>query len=316
MNILYIGPYKDRSIYGLSSINHIKSIAKVCNSLSVKSISLTNNNTEKYRDSQIEEIEKIKYAPIKQYDAIVQYAPDNWLLPMRHITKKNYAIPIMEHNSLKSYNINKNTLLQDFNHILFDSQQDVLIARKKLSLTSNKIKSYSYISTNQVGANNFGYVFFDKQYKFYAFIDDTTINSAVTIIKAFLSLKNKLKYAALAIIGNNTSICKELQNKVNTIAEGRGVVYALNYIKVIHNNDNQYNEYSKFHSSMNCLIENKPETNTGINEHIAKLYNNSVINLEDSDELSLMDQMKQIMGVTSSARNGNNPPFLGDLLCK
>jgi hypothetical protein len=118
MNALYIGPYREKSIIGLSSINHIHSLKNKC-SLTIRPIFMSDNATISEVDQELLGLEQKTFLKTK-YDFIIQYAPIDYILPFDLVADKNYCIPIIPYIKNNYMNITYSRILKTFNMILFE----------------------------------------------------------------------------------------------------------------------------------------------------------------------------------------------------
>ena len=113
MNILYIGPYKDISIDGISSrylINNLRDIPSI--NLTIQNIIISS----KADNSLVYSEETIK-SDLESYDVVIQHAPIDFIVSDSRI-KKSIIIPIMD--SLNEKNINK-LKVKKFNKLLVNN---------------------------------------------------------------------------------------------------------------------------------------------------------------------------------------------------
>lgn len=332
MNILYIGPYRDKSVNGLISINHIESLKNHC-ALTIKPLFLTSDRTQSL-DNNLIELEK-KQLLDKKYDACIQYAPIEHLIPFELVSLKNYCIPIVSYtyhinNEYQNYNI-----LSHFDTIFYDSQYDTKLFKNILSEKKKyKLFNYSDVSVDPPLIDKLS--IHSKRYKFYTFVHKETYRFINKILLAFLMLQKKLQTCLLIIAVDNEEHHKLVSDNINFLSKQLKINYIHNYIKIL-NLETKEIDVLSLHKSANCLIDVRDYTNNNFQTHLAKLYNNAIItndNLSYSEDIelesinnnesyirydlnimSLLDKMKNVIN-TMPIYNDDNIPTLDKLICK
>lgn len=317
MNVLYIGPYRDNSIFGLTATNHIHSIINKGCDLTIRPLFLKSTNPN--IDEHLLKFETNKFNSTDKYDAVIEYSPVEHLLPMHKISNKNYAIPIISYHDLSERQKSKKyAILERFDHILFDSEGEVSLVKKNL-LSQNNIKLFDHIS-GFYGGNSIQYPQYNNKYKFYTFVNHESIDNIPKIVDAFLAIKNKINLCVLFIVIMDSDLNKKIQTQLESLENNNINKYIHNYIKIL----NLENHAINIHKSFDGLIEYKEYTNCGINSYHAKEFNKSVITNEpnkktiskfDSFDTSFFtEKIKNSIGV--SPIYNNTISSLGDILCK
>lgn len=283
MNILYIGPYYENSIIGMSSRDHID-ILKKNHNLYIKPIFLTQNLII---NKDIKKLENSSLAKNIKYDIIIQYAPIDFIVPFKLIGIKNYCIPIIPY----TYSINnknkyvKNLLL--FDKIFVDSKYDSDII-KEIGIDGKKIKIFSYSENiedfhtyNSDDINKTITPFIKNKYVYYIHSDDIRTISA--IIFSFANIGKKIKDCYLNISITNKLIENKIKDMIDLIVSKSKIPYLKNYIAITSIDKEQSNILSQQKNS-SCFIDIRTYTNTGLPSIIARHNNKNVI---DNESLSI-----------------------------
>jgi hypothetical protein len=333
MNALYIGPYREKSILGLSSRNHIYSLRNKC-SLTIRPIFLSDNVTIPEIDQELLDLEQ-KIFLRKKYDFIVQYAPIDYIIPFNLVSNKNYCIPIIPYIKNNYMNTTYSRVLKTFNMILFDSQYDSTFIKNNTNLNSKNIKSFRYSETI-TDATKPEKLIKNKKYKFYTFISKENIQDIKRYISAFILLKKKINLSMLFMVCYDKNIVQEINKHISLLQQSTKLYYMNNYIKPLVINCFE-SEILGVHEAFDCCLDFRRFTNYGLNSDLPKLYNNSIIsndNMDINQDLNVEDNIWDIDNIysginisdlsekmsssinTRPIRNNDNTPTLDSLLCK
>lgn len=334
MNVLYIGPYRDQSTQGIASLNHIRSLKNKC-TLTIRPIFLTSNRIDKI-DSDLELLET-KPISDKPYDICIQYAPIDYLVSFRMVSKKNYSIPIIPYSYRSDLKLRYARILDYFDYILCDSQYDIDII-KNIQNNKKKLKLYNYTESLSSSNTPDDLLSYNKQHKFYTFINEQSIRFFNKILIAFFIMQKKAPSSVLFVILENNNYSKIIKNNIDLIVNKMNIKYSNNYIKLL-SSINQEANILGIHNVSNCCIYLRDYTNTSLPISIAKLYNNTVITNENivtvqdidfestnqNDDVSIIKYAPTISDLSEKMKNSinvtpiyniDNIPTIDKLICK
>lgn len=276
MNVLYIGPYKENSIHGLSSINIIYSLKNKCD-LTIRNIDLSAKNI-KYLNPD-KDLILLENKPLNHtYDIIIQHAPVDSLFPVSLSSTRHYSIPIISYLYNSYYKQKYQNILSKFYSVLVDNTDDVAYIKNYCLDKKTKLFRHSDTATQFSQIN----IYKKDSYKFYTFIDDNNINSISKIILSFILLQKRINDCLLIVAVNNKKHIKPISNKIEELTKQIKINYLNNYIHIF-NTDNIIENVYNIHEHGDCCIDIKSETNSNFHTNIAKLYNNSIISNESLD---------------------------------
>lgn len=273
MNILYISPYRDNSLHSLSAVNHIGALSAKCR-LHIQPVYMSKQSNK--IDESVMDLENQPLLD-KPYDAVVQHAPIDYLLPFDMVGIKNLCIPIIKYIKNLDKKHKHQRILSQFDKILVDSDYDATFIKTHYNINQKQVKliNYTQIVTNDPALN---LSYHKNHYKFYTFIDKYTIYSAYQIILAFILMGNKIHNSSLLLVINDDALLSNISEKLEFLIQKTNVKYIKNAIKIISLNKTAYNS---IHDIGDCCIDIRNTSNASIHTNIAKLYDNSIINNEN-----------------------------------
>lgn len=279
MNILYISPYRNISTHN-ECINNIDALSK-SSSVNIYPV-YTDTFTIKYDNQKLSDLENKKWSEIS-YDAIIQHAPVEYLFPFKHITNRNYCIPIVNYD--KQINKDKCKKLLEFDLILVDSKYDLDYLNKYISPTDKKstkqIKLFKYIN-NYSNSKYLNLTYIKNNYKLYTFVNNTNIRYIQSVILSFFITACDIDNCSLVISAQSEELSNQIKLIINDITNKTKIKHVKNYIKILVLEDNIENSIP-VHQSCDCYIGFRSATNNHFHTFMAKELNNAFITNDNLD---------------------------------
>jgi glycosyltransferase involved in cell wall biosynthesis len=122
MNILYIGPYRQKDSMGLTSRNHLKTIAKKYSNITVRPVYFKKHDPF-FNDQQILSLEDSEY---ENYDVVIQHSIPGYLFRNKSYSKNIGLISVESHN-LNDSSIISNINTMDEIWVSTDYEKNILI---------------------------------------------------------------------------------------------------------------------------------------------------------------------------------------------
>lgn len=270
-NTLYIGPYKNKNIVSLSSLDIIDCLNndQRVSGLSIRPIYLNDN----ILDSQnliISNLEKTKY--LENYDTIIQHGPAKLLVDTLPFSAKNIAIPLLD----KIYNRQRYIeSLVGFDTILVDSEEYYDFLTNGYGFKNVKIFDY-YRLYHNTKTLDFSANRLDKKVYYIGFYDSNLIDK---IIKSFYLAANNRDDMTLMLFINQPpeSIGDDMNKKIQDIQK------SLN-IHSINDNINMFFKYFdleeivSIHNTCDIYLDlANHNSDSAFNRYLAKNKNKKII---------------------------------------
>lgn len=289
MNILYIGPYRQKNIVGIhSQIVLLNLTNEKSNNITARPI-YTDFSKPIVSDlhSDIVKLEKTIY---DSYDSVIQHAPLTMAGPIQSV-KSNVIIPILSAKNLSDDDI---ATLSKFDKILVDNKNDY----NRLSLykgLASKVNTYEYSFNVNIGPEaSIDLGIFNYSNKIY-FIGEyeANVTNIGNICKSFVS-NTSVEDAVLIIFllypGNN-----EIQELENHIRE----IYSINKPSNIINRiltipiDAEVQHLAVIHKVCDTFINLQDDNSNYINLKLSQAHNSSNISFDISDSSFSFDRNKK-----------------------
>lgn len=278
MNILYIGPYRQKDTVGLTSLNILVNLLQSKHTVSARPIYL-NKNSITVSDDKILEAENKRS---EYYDIVIQNVKPDQAIKIDSISS-NILIPILNEKILS-----KNTVdtLNQFDLILTDTKLSYhkLCSYKKLA---NKVKTYDYqLVSIDIKNNLFDIGLLNLNKKLY-FVGNyqTNIENICNICNAFVKNVCNYNFSLILFIANlNQENKNKLDNIVNGIYNDYNIKYTINKIAIV-SIDCSLESIFTAHKTGDIYVDIQDEHTNSMNVKIANLFNSKVIefNAEDNE---------------------------------
>lgn len=325
MNILYIAPYRNSSMHH-ECVNHIRSLQNFA-SVSIYPIYIDSSNIDPEED--ILSIESKQNLAHTEYDAVIQHAPIDYLLPFsKDITKQNYCIPIIRYYKCSNQNYSK---LLSFDMVLCDSKYDIDFIHNEMNSKTKKIKLFAYRNEN-IHHNLLNLSYHKDNYKIYTIVNQHNIQYIYNILLAFILVYKETLGCSLIIVADSGDIRSQIDTYIDDIIKKTKINYLRNYIKIL-SISNTINNVHSVHKSCDCYVECRPHTNNALNSVIAKQYGKTCITNENLDinfepsvsqNIGYLDQVFGVSSLAMKIKNTiktkpihklNNTPTLDKIIC-
>jgi hypothetical protein len=278
MNILYIGPYRQKDAIGLTSLNILVNLLQSKHSVSAKPIYF-NKNSITISDDNILEAENKR---LDHYDLVIQNVTPDQAIKINSVSS-NILIPILNEQILSKKNLET---LSQFDLILTDTKvsYNKLCSYKKIA---NKVKTYDYqLISVDIQNNLFDIGLLNLNKKLY-FIGNYqgNVENIYNICNAFIKNIYNHNFSLVLFIANlNQENKNKLDNIINQIYDNYNIKYTINKIAII---AIDYSLESMFvaHKTGDIYIDIQDEHTNSMNVKIANLFNSKVIefNAEDNE---------------------------------
>lgn len=287
MNILYIGPYRQKDVNGLTSLQ-VLSYLYSSNKHLVKSAPIY-FDTSVSRDDVPETIIKSEQQSFDHYDTIIQYAHPDQLVKIDKISK-NIAIPIISCNNIKETELEQ---LQRFDSILVDTK----LSYNKLSRYNkirNKLYTFNYKMSSldqTIQKSTYDIGVLQHSTKMY-FIGNynKNITNITNICKAFIAnIKSKEYSLVLYLSGLDFSTKHNLENLVKQLYISNNLQYTINRIIVVPIDYNLVN-LVRAHNTSDIFIDLQDDASNSFNQKIAKHFHKTIIQYKSEDLVFQFDR--------------------------
>jgi hypothetical protein len=272
MKILYIGPYKNVSLNGISSrylIHNLRDISNIQLSLHNIVVDSQINNGISYPGEQIGE-------DIDSYDAVIQHAPVEFVVNNSKI-QKSIIFPIIEHLNEKTINLLK---IKKFDKLLVDNKYHLDKLKK---IFGAKVVYVRYKDIAQAVNQKYNIKFLNKTQKFY-FIGSYSRqpNTIKKILLSFMMAFRTNPAVSLTLILEDKSSDLDMVNKeimeykkqLNIVNDFRKITIALF--------DNTEESLMVTHYSGDIFIS-PIVSKSNIHCDIAQFYKNKILYMDRVD---------------------------------
>lgn len=274
MNILYIGPYRNKDINGLTSMQILLYlIDKLSSRVRSAPLYFDPLSAEKLVPSTIIETEK---RSLESYDTIIQHTHVDQLSKIHKISK-NIAIPIVDSNGVDAKALDE---LSMFDSILVDTK----LAYNKLAkytVIRNKLHTFNYnISypndTISRSVYDIGVLQHSKKMYFIGHYQKNITNIA-NICKSFVSNVKSNEYTLLLFLyGLDFSAKTNLENLVKQLYINHDLKYTINRILIIPIEFNLTNLIGA-HNTGDIFLDLQDDSSNSLNTKIAKALNKTIV---------------------------------------
>lgn len=290
MNILYIGPYKDISMDGISSryfVNNLRSIPN--SSLTLQSITLSNKI-----DTSVSYDEETIQSGLESYDVVIQQAPVDLIVNDTRI-KKSIIIPIIGELNEKIINTLK---IKTFHKLLVSSKYHLDKLKK---IFGSKVVYLRYHDNVTKVNKKYNIRFLNKTQKFY-YIGSYTKqqNSVRKIILSFIMAFRTDPSVSLVLFLEENPLDLEQLNK--DIADYKKQLNLINDFKkiTIAAFDNTEESLLITHNGGDIYIS-PIISNSNIHCDIAQAYKKKILYIDRVDCISIPTETDYSVGDTMNS---------------
>jgi hypothetical protein len=278
MNILYLGPYRQKNIIGLTSqLIILNLLQNKKNKVSCIPLYIDFNKASKEKDIDpvVLDSEKTNY---EKYDCVIQHTTVSSATPINGVAK-NILLPIISCNDIDI----KIDIIKGFDKILVDNQIDYarLTQHKMLK---NKVHVYDYatgFTSNEQAKIDLGVVNF---YKKLYYIGDYEANkdNILNVCKCFIANSQKNKNVLLLFI---TNLTKPQKDQIESyIAKLYSLIYKNSYAKVhVVGIESDIGTLLLTHRTGDVFINLENTHSNTLNLKISQLYNKELLNFNIND---------------------------------
>lgn len=278
MNIFYIGPYKYNNSFGICSRDIINSLANQNINLSTRNIFLNNP----YENTTMINYSGTENEPLlNKYDFVIQHCPIEMMYVDRSISDKHIAIPIMDygidessHGILKQFDI---VCVDDLNHqknLTKINTDSVLLNYKIQKNTDNK----NYLN---LGIHNFK----SKMYFIGSYEQNANIIQKL-VVSFILAFRDNPDISLILILDdiNKDAVAPKVEKTIYDIYKKLNYNSAISPIQTIMQ-PAPLDTLHLMHKELDIFINIQDEYDTGLNYYLAKLYNNHIIDINDTESV-------------------------------
>jgi len=281
MNILYIGPYRQKSIVGLTSLVILTNLLQnKKHKVSSRPIYLNKDPINPDIPQNIIQSENDQH---DSYDVIIQHVDVETCVKINSV-KKNIIILINNEEILSDDDIEK---LLKFDTILVDNKTTYNLYKEHYPKIANKLTTYDYdlmvpsMQLAQFDMNPFGIT--KKLY----FIGDyqNNINNIYSLCHAFIkhSVNCNDEYSMILYLFNiDTNIKQNIINNINQIYSSYEIKYAINRIVIAPIDCNLQNIITA-HNTGSVFINIGDNNSNSLNYKIGSSLNKTILNFNDTD---------------------------------
>jgi hypothetical protein len=217
----------------------------------------------------------------EKFDIIIEHCPIDMMCVDDSIADRYVAIPIMD------YGMGPDTkfMLNDFNNIYIDNEHHKKVL-EYLDIESTLIdydisKNTNIKSRINIGVNNF------KTKVYFIGTYEQNINLINKLIASFIIAFRDHNDVALILVLNNDNKEHVLKSTEKTISE---IYSKLNFSPTISPIQTIVQKISEeelhlIHNTFDIFIDLTDEYDTGLNTHMARLYNNTTISINDVESV-------------------------------
>jgi hypothetical protein len=281
MNILYIGPYRQKSMVGLTSLFILMNLLQnKKHKVSSRPIYL---DKDPINQDIVQDIIKAEHGQYDSYDVIIQHVTLDMCVKINAV-KKNIIIPINNEEILSEDDVEK---LAGFDTILVDNKTIYNLYKEYYSKIANRLTTYDYdlvIPPTQLA--QFDVSPFGITKKLY-FIGDyqNNINNIYSLCHAFIkhSVNCSDEYSLILYLFNiDPSIKQNITNNINQIYSSYKIKYAINRIIIAPIDCNLQNIITA-HNTGSVFINIGDSNSNSLNYKICNSLNKQIINFNDTD---------------------------------
>jgi hypothetical protein len=278
MNILYLGPYKQKTVLGLTSqiiVLNLLNSKKVKVSCIPLFLDFNKITPEENIHKSIIESQNNHF---NDYDCVIQHVPIASATPIDAVSK-NILLPII---SSSDYKIDINALKR-FDKILVDNPKDY----KKLSeykQIKNKISVYDYsvsFSSNDESKIDLGIINFYKKL-YYVGDYSTNKDNIHKLCNSFASHSKRDQHTLLLFLSYLTKPQKdEIESYIHKIHQlcNKNLPPKINVIGI----DTDMGTLSLIHRTGDVFIDLNDDCTNTLNTKISKIYNKSLLTFDIND---------------------------------
>lgn len=274
MNILYIGPYRQKDVNGLTSIQILSHLIQrgrhkiKCAPVYFDTTRIDNEIPDNILDAEKHSLD--------HYDVIVQYAHTDQLMKIDKISK-NIAIPIISCSRIKDSELEQ---LYRFDSVLVDTK----LAYNKLvrnHTLRNKVHTFNYDissldqkiakSTYNIGVLQYATkVYFIGNYA-------KNITNIANLCKSFVANINSQEYTLLLYLsGLDFSTKNNLDNLIKQLYINNNLQYTINRILIIPI-EYTLTHLVRAHNTGDIFIDLQDDNSNSFNVKLAKYFNKTVV---------------------------------------
>lgn len=301
MNILYIGPYRQKTIMGITSLVFLKNILANNKSHNITSRPIYINSSHNLNtlDDQILNSEKLR---LDHYDMIIQNVDikDSIKIPS---VSKNIIVPILNESVLSTEDTDN---LMQFDEILTDSKVSYNRIINSSSKLKNKTKTYDYdILLNSIPNNQFNIGLLNKTKKIY-FIGNYTnnITNVENLCRSFIKNISHNEYSLILYLFDMTEQLKnELNNSIQKIYSDYQIKYAINRTVIIPIETTTDNILIA-HQTGDVFVNLQDDNTNSLNNKLAMALKKSTVSFDIDDyQTKLMQNNKLYKNCVAVSEN-------------
>ena len=281
MNILYIGPYRQKSLAGLTSLFILMNLLKnKKHKISSRPIYL---DKEPINQDIVEDIIKAEREQYDSYDVIIQHTTPDMSIKINAV-KKNIIILINNEEILSDDVLEK---LAGFDSILVDNKITYNLYKEYYPKISSKLTTYDYdLLIPPMQLSQFDVNPFEITKKLY-FIGDykDNINNIYNLCNAFIKHSANCvdEYSLILYLFNmDTRIKQNITNNINEIYSSYGIKYAINRIMIAPIDCNLQNIITA-HNTGSIFINISESNSNSLNYKICNSLNKKILDFNDTD---------------------------------
>lgn len=280
MNILYIGPYRQKTIIGMTSLVFLKNILANNKSHNITSRPIYINSSHNLNtlDDQILNSEKLR---LDHYDMVIQNVGIKDCIKIYSVSK-NVIVPILNESVLSTEEIDR---LVKFDEILTDSKVSYNRIVNSSSKLKNKTKTYDYdILLDSIPNNQFNIGILNKTKKIY-FIGNYTnnITNIENLCRSFIKNISYNEYSLILYLLDMTEKLKnELGNSIQQIYSDYQIKYAINRTVIIPI-ESIINNIFIAHQTGDVFVNLQDDNTNSLNSKLAMALKKSVVSFDIDD---------------------------------
>lgn len=279
MNILYLGPYRQNSIYGINSLFVVQTLLNSKNNVTCRPLYI--NHRHSPANAYDDTITKAELNVSTNYDILIQHTYVENCIKINNI-KKNICIPILKDNNLNKLIIEH---LSEFDTILVDNRLDYhrLSQHKKIQ---NKVKIYDYdINISKAPQSPFNVGVYNAHKKLYFIGDyDENITNIHNLCRSFIVNSHLNNEAVLLLFVTNLNEPKKsaLESMIQSFYNQSDISYSTNKILIIPIEFNLDNLIVA-HQTGNIFVDLVDNSTNSFHTKISSILKKSIIQFEPAD---------------------------------
>lgn len=286
MNILYVGPYRHNNDYGILSRLYLENLINSGNNVTCRSLYFGIDNI----DRDLSELSPYEKNILSNYDVLVQHCPVDWAQTHGGF-KRNIIIPILgNRTNLKDFHI-KN--LSRFDKIVVDND-----IHESLFVRFGCGKNVSRISTpliknlcDSLREKKINLGIHNSSRKFYFFGNmhrDIELLQKI-LVSFFISFRGQYGNSLILFLDevvpqdqkNLADMIKNIKQKLKINTSEKSISEMVIYKNL------SFQEKIIIHNTCDILLNFSSEYRSMIQEQHAKYFNNSVLNIENTDIIDI-----------------------------